>query len=42
VGRFRPFVQFTNLTNTRYQEIIGVVMQARTLVGGTEFVWPKP
>ncbi|HRJ18790.1 MAG TPA: TonB-dependent receptor [Bryobacteraceae bacterium] len=42
VGRFRPFIQFTNLTNTRYQEIIGVVMQARTLVGGTEFVWPRP
>lgn len=39
IGRFRPYAQFTNLTNTRYQEIIGVVMQARTLVFGTEFVW---
>lgn len=42
IGRFRPYVQFTNLTNTRYQEIIGVVMQARTLIAGSEFVWPRP
>lgn len=42
VGSFRPYFQFTNLTNTRYEEILGVVMQARTLVGGTEFVWPRP
>ena len=42
IGRLRPYVQFTNLTNTRYQEIIGVVMPARTLVGGAEYVWPRP
>lgn len=42
IGSFRPYAQFTNLTNTRYEEIIGVVMQARTLIGGAEFVWPRP
>jgi hypothetical protein len=35
-GRVRPFVQFTNLTNTVYQEIQGVAMPQRGVVGGVE------
>ncbi|MBC8165391.1 MAG: TonB-dependent receptor, partial [Bryobacteraceae bacterium] len=36
--RFRPFLQFTNLTATRYEEIPGVRMQGRAIVGGVELV----
>jgi iron complex outermembrane receptor protein len=35
--RIRPFVQFTNLTDTRYEEILGVAMPGRAVVGGVEF-----
>ncbi|MGH9662491.1 MAG: TonB-dependent receptor plug domain-containing protein, partial [Bryobacteraceae bacterium] len=35
-GRVRPFVQFTNLTATTYQEILGVAMPGRAVVGGIE------
>jgi iron complex outermembrane recepter protein len=35
-GAVRPFMQFTNLTNTSYQEVTGVVMPGRTVVGGIE------
>lgn len=35
-GRVRPFVQFSNLTATTYQEIAGVVMPKRTVIGGIE------
>lgn len=35
-GRLRPFLQFTNLTNTSYQEIPGVAMPGRGIVGGME------
>ena len=34
--RLRPFLQMTNLANTSYQEIAGVAMPGRTLVGGME------
>jgi iron complex outermembrane receptor protein len=37
-GRFKPFVQFANLTGTSYQEIPGVPMPGRTFVGGVEVV----
>ncbi len=37
-GRVRPFVQFTNLTSARYQEIPGVVMPSRAVIGGLEWV----
>ncbi len=37
-GRIRPFLQFTNLANVHYQEISGVVMQGRAVVGGIEWV----
>lgn len=37
-GRLRPFVQLTNLTAARYQEILGVVMPGRAVLGGVEWV----
>lgn len=37
-GRIRPFLQFTNLSDTGYQEIPGVAMPGRAVVGGLEFV----
>ena len=35
-GRVRPFLQFTNLTDTVYEEVVGVVMPKRGVVGGVE------
>ncbi len=35
-GRVRPFLQFSNLTSTVYQEIVGVAMPKRTVIGGLE------
>jgi iron complex outermembrane receptor protein len=35
-GRIRPFLQFNNLTNTVYEEIQGVAMPKRGVVGGIE------
>lgn len=35
-GRFQPFVQFTNLTNTSYQEVQMVAMPGRAVVAGLE------
>jgi iron complex outermembrane receptor protein len=37
-GRLRPFLQFTNLANKFYQEISGVPMPGRAVVGGIEIV----
>jgi iron complex outermembrane receptor protein len=37
-GRFRPFVQVTNLTGTNYEEIPGVVMPGRAFLAGIEVV----
>lgn len=37
-GRFRPYLQMTNLTNTGYEEIIDVRMPPRGFVGGCEIV----
>lgn len=37
-GRLHPFLQLTNLANTSYQEIPGVAMPGRTVVGGMELV----
>jgi outer membrane cobalamin receptor len=36
-GRFHPYLQMTNLTNTGYEEIIGVRMPGRSFVGGVEY-----
>ncbi len=35
-GRIHPFLQLTNLTDTVYQEIFGVPMPGRAVVGGVE------
>lgn len=37
-GPVRPFVQFTNLSNTGYQEILTIAMPGRAIVGGVELV----
>jgi iron complex outermembrane receptor protein len=37
-GAVRPFVQFTNLANTRYEEVLTVSMPGRAVVGGIEIV----
>ena len=37
-GRVHPFLQMSNLTNTSYQEIQGVAMPGRTVMGGVELV----
>ena len=36
-GRVRPFVQLSNITATTYQEVVGVVMPKRTVIGGVEW-----
>lgn len=36
-GRWRPFLQLTNLTATLYEEIPGVAMPGRGIFGGVEF-----
>lgn len=38
-GRVRPYVQFGNLTDTRYEEIAGVRMPGRSFIAGVELVW---
>jgi iron complex outermembrane recepter protein len=37
-GRVRPFVQLTNLAGARYEEIMGVTMPGRGVLGGVEFI----
>ncbi|MEO6966740.1 MAG: TonB-dependent receptor, partial [Acidobacteriaceae bacterium] len=37
-GRFQPFVQMTNLSNTGYDEIPGVPMPGRAFLGGVK-IW---
>ncbi len=37
-GRVRPYLRGTNLSNTGYQEIAGVTMPPRTIMGGVEIV----
>lgn len=41
-GRFRPYLQMTNLINTGYEEIVNVRMPPRGFVGGFEIVLAKP
>jgi iron complex outermembrane receptor protein len=33
-GRIRPYLRLANLSNTGYQEIQGVAMQGRSIIGG--------
>lgn len=37
-GRVRPFLQISNLTSTSYQEVLGVPMPGRSILGGAEWV----
>lgn len=37
-GHVRPFLQLSNITSTRYEEIQGVMMPGRSIIGGFEFV----
>ncbi len=37
-GRVHPFVQLANITSASYQEILGVAMPGRTVVGGVELL----
>jgi iron complex outermembrane receptor protein len=40
-GRVHPFLQVSNVTSTQYQEILGVAMPGRTIIGGVELVVKK-
>lgn len=40
-GRIHPYLQITNLSNTGYQEIVGVPMPPRSITGGVEFILGK-
>lgn len=33
-GKIRPYLRFTDLSNTGYQEITGVTMPSRVITGG--------
>lgn len=37
-GPVHPFLQVSNVTSTQYQEILGVAMPGRTVIGGIEVV----
>jgi vitamin B12 transporter len=39
-GRIHPYLQMTNLSNTGYEEILGVRMPGHSFVAGIEFVLP--
>ena len=41
-GRVRPYLQLANITSTRYQELIGVSMPGRSVLGGLELVLYQP
>ena len=36
-GRWSPFLQLTNITSTTYQEVLGVAMPGRAVVGGIDW-----
>jgi iron complex outermembrane receptor protein len=40
-GHVHPFLRLSNLTNASYQEIQGVAMPGRSVVGGVELVLRK-
>ena len=40
-GKVHPFVQISNLANSSYQEILGVPMPGRTIIGGVELLFRK-
>jgi iron complex outermembrane receptor protein len=38
-GRVHPFFQVANIANARYEEVAGVAMPGRSVLGGIELVW---
>jgi iron complex outermembrane receptor protein len=40
-GAVRPYLRLLNLSNTGYQEIPGVPMQGRTIMGGMQLNWSR-
>jgi len=40
-GWLRPYLQLANLSNTGYQEIPGILMPSRSVVGGLEFLFAR-
>lgn len=40
-GKFRPFIQLSNLSDSKYQEIAGVDMPGRSIVVGAEIVFAE-
>jgi hypothetical protein len=40
-GRVRPYVRLLNLSNTGYQEITGVPLHGRAVMGGMEWSWKE-
>jgi iron complex outermembrane recepter protein len=38
-GKVHPFIQIANITSTSYQEIQGVAMPGRSVIGGVEFLF---
>lgn len=38
-GHVRPYLRFSNLSNTGYEEVPGVPLPGRTVMGGAEFYW---
>lgn len=41
-GKFRPFVQFYNLSASHYQEITGVDLPGRSIIAGVELLFEQP
>jgi iron complex outermembrane receptor protein len=41
-GRVQPYLRLMNLSNTGYQEIPGVPLPGRTIMGGVAYVWSRP
>jgi len=39
VGRFRPYLQLSNLSNTGYAEITGIPMPGRNFIVGAQYFW---
>jgi outer membrane cobalamin receptor len=40
-GRIRPYLRLLNLANTGYEEIPGVPLQGRTVMGGIAYLWAR-
>jgi len=41
-GRVRPYLRMMNLSNTGYEEIPGVPLPGRTIMGGVAYTWSRP